>query len=87
MDREFMKHYFDVAYEDVAGEIANQDEQYIELLHIADEAIRILANMVGPSTPLWKQCEEVINSQYAVQLCLMEVAYLRGAEDREKMLR
>ena len=87
MDREFMKHYFEVAYEDAAGEIAKGDEQYQELLRIADDAIAALADMVGKSTAIWDQCEAVINSQYAVQLQLMELAYLRGAEDRDKMLR
>ena len=88
MDRGFMEHYFEIAYNDVTGEIAGEDEQYAELQQAADEAIHTLAGIVGESnTALWKQCEHAINSLYAVQLHLAKLAYLRGAEDREKMLR
>lgn len=88
MDRTFMEHYFDIAYNDVTGEIAGDDERYAELQKVADEAIHTLAGLVGESsTALWKQCEHAINSLYAVQLHLAKLAYLRGAEDREKMLR
>lgn len=83
-----MEHYFEMAYDDVAGEIAGNDEEYAELQSIADEAVQALANVVGEAnTSLWKQCEHTINSLYAVQLHLAKLAYLRGAEDREKMLR
>jgi len=88
MDRVFMEHYFEIAYDDVAGEIAGDDEQYAELQSVADEAVQTLASVVGESnTALWTQCEHTINSLYAVQLHLTKLAYLRGAEDREKMLR
>lgn len=88
MDRGFMEHYFEIAYDDVAREIAGDDEQYAELQSIADEAVQALASIMGESnTALWKQCENAINSLYAVQLHLAKLAYLRGAEDREKMLR
>lgn len=88
MDRVFMEHYFEIAYDDVAGEIAGDDEQYAELQSVADEAVQTLASVVGESnTALWKQCEHTINSLYSVQLHLAKLAYLRGAEDREKMLR
>ena len=88
MDRGFMEHYFEIAYNDVTGEIAGEDEQYAELQQAADEAIQSLAGIVGEAnTSIWKQCEHAINSLYAVQLHLAKLAYLRGAEDREKMLR
>ena len=88
MDRGFMEHYFDVTFNDAIGEIAGNDEQYAELQSVADEAVHTLAGSVGESnTALCKQCEHAINSLYAVQLHLAKLAYLRGAEDREKMLR
>ena len=88
MDRGFMEHYFEIAYNDVTGEIAGEDERYAELQLAADEAIHALADTVGEAnTSIWKQCEHAINSLYAVQLQLAKLAYLRGAEDREKMLR
>ena len=88
MDRGFMEHYFEIAYNDVTGEIAGEDERYAELQQVANEAIHALADIVGEAnTSLWKQCEHAINSLYAVQLHLAKLAYLRGAEDREKMLR
>ena len=88
MDRAFMEHYFDIAFTDAIGEIAGDDERYAELQALADEAIKTLASVVGESnSTLWKQCENVINSLYSVQLHLAKLAYLRGAEDREKMLR
>ena len=88
MDRAFMEHYFEIAYDDVAGEIAGDDEQYAELQRVADEAVQTLASIVDEAnTDLWKQCEHAINSLYSVQLHLAKLAYLRGAEDREKMLR
>ena len=88
MDRGFMEHYFEIAYNDVAGEIAGDDERYAELQKAADEAICSLTRIVGEwNTALCKQCEHGINSLYAVQLHLVKLAYLCGAEDREKMLR
>ena len=88
MDRGCMEHYFEIAYNDVTGEIAGEDERYAELQQAADEAIHALADTVGEAnTSLWKQCEHTINSLYTVQLHLAKLAYLRGAEDREKMLR
>ncbi len=88
MDRGFMEHYFEIAYNDVAGEIAGDDERYAELQKAADEAICSLTRIVGESNAaLCKQCEHAINSLYAVQLHLVKLAYLCGAEDREKMLR
>lgn len=88
MDRVFMEHYFEIAYNDVAGEIAGNDERYSEMQKAADEAICSLTSIAGESnTAFCKQCEHAINSLYAVQLHLAKLAYLRGAEDREKMLR
>ena len=88
MDRAFMEHYFDIAYNDVTGEIAGDDERYAELQKAADEAICSLTRIVGESNAaLCKQCEHAINILYAVQLHLVKLAYLCGAEDREKMLR
>ena len=88
MDRGFMKHYFDVTFNDAIGEIAGNDERYAELQSVADEAVHTLAGSVGESnTALWEQCEHTINSLYTLQLQLVKLAYLRGAEDREKMLR
>ena len=84
MDRGFMEHYFEIAYNDVAGD----DERYAELQKAADEAICSLTRIVGESNAaLCKQCEHAINILYAVQLHLVKLAYLCGAEDREKMLR
>ena len=63
MDRTFMEHYFDIAYNDVTGEIAGDDERYAELQKAADEAIHTLAGIGGESNiALWKQCEHAINS-------------------------
>ena len=84
MDRGFMEHYFDVTFNDAIGEIAGN----AELQSVADEAVHTLAGIVGKSnTALWEQCEHTINSLYTLQLQLVKLAYLRGAEDREKMLR
>lgn len=80
--------YFDVTFNDAIGEIAGNDERYAELQSVADEAVHTLAGIVGKSnTALWEQCEHTINSLYTLQLQLVKLAYLRGAEDREKMLR
>ena len=88
MDRGFMEHYFDVIFNDAIGEIAGNDERYAELQRVADEAVHTLAGIVGKSnTALWEQCEHTINSLYTLPLQLVKLAYLRGAEDREKMLR
>ena len=40
MDREFMEHYFEIAYNDVAGEIAGDDERYSELQKAAWNTVR-----------------------------------------------
>lgn len=64
------------------------DILYAEPQSVADEAVHTLAGSVGESnTALWEQCEHTINSLYTLQLQLVKLAYLRGAEDREKMLR
>ena len=81
MDRGFMEHYFDVTFNDAIGEIAGNDERYAELQSVTDEAVHTLAGIVGKSnTALWEQCEHTINSLYTLQLHLVKLAYLRGAE-------
>ena len=83
-----MEHYFDIAFNDPIGVITGGDERHAELPVLADEAVKTLTSIVSEwSSELWKQCEHTINSIYSVQLHLVKLAYLRGAEDREKMLR
>lgn len=88
MDRLFMEQYFDKMYDDVIAEIVEDDAEYAELQASAEEAIKKLADLVAETNPsLWKHCEDAMDGIYSVQFRLMKLAYLQGAEDREKMLR
>ena len=88
MDRAFMEHYFDLAFEDMVGEIVGDDLRYAELRDQAQEAIDALAEAVGGTdSPNWHLCEDIIGKLYLTQIQITKLAYLRGAEDREKMLR
>lgn len=88
MDRGFMAQYFDTVYEDFVEVIASNDEDYlnsIQVLRTAQQTLLKLCDSI--SNPIWQQHENVLAASYKSQLILMKLAYLKGAEDRERMLR
>ena len=53
----------------------------------ANNIENILALRGDMNNPLWQQHESVMSAYYRTQLILVKLAYLKGAEDREQMLR
>ena len=88
MDRAFMEHYFDSVYEDIIGTLVSDSEDY----QAAKKAFCALQNELlsqcgDMSSPIWQQHEAVMSAYYRIQHILVKLAYLKGAEDRERMLR
>lgn len=88
MDRAFMEHYFDSVYEDIIGVITSENEDYQAARQAFYESQNKLLSQCGDmNNPLWQQHETVMSAYYRTQLILVKLAYLKGAEDRERMLR
>jgi len=88
MDRAFMEHYFDSVYEDIIGVLTSQNDDYLAARKAFTESQEELLTMCRDiSNPLWQQHETVMSAYYRTQLILVKLAYLKGAEDRERMLR
>lgn len=88
MDRAFMEHYFDSVYEDIIGVLTSENEDY-QAAKTAFTASQneLLAQCGGMNNLIWQQHETVMSAYYRTQSILVKLAYLKGAEDREKMLR
>lgn len=88
MDRAFMEHYFNSVYEDIIGSLTEENEDYQQakkaFYNSQNEFLSLCGDM---NNPLWQQHESVMSAYYRTQLILVKLAYLKGAEDREQMLR
>ena len=88
MDRAFMGQYFDIAYEDIITELIQDCPEYQKIRDEISAEQRELFSLVGDiKSDVWQQYETVIGKFHSSELLLAKLAYLRGAADREKMLR
>lgn len=88
MDREFMQKYYEHTYPDpilaVAPSIPNYPKTTKELLKKSTELCNACG---GVTTDLWQMIESYIAQKDLQVYAAMQEIYLRGAEDREKMLK
>lgn len=89
MDRAFMESYFDMAYEDLQGVLMCENEDLKNAQEAFSSSIHQLFDSLpeNDSTPE-KQHQDAFTSEfYLAEYLLMKYAYLKGAEDRDRMLR
>lgn len=89
MDRAFMKSYFDMAYEDLQGVLMCENEDLKNAQEAFSSSIHQLFDFLpaDPNTPKNQRQEAFTSEFYLAEYLLMKYAYLKGAEDRDRMLR
>lgn len=89
MDRQFMEQYYSAAYaEDPVAQMDGGDPERRNAMTQYNRLNSELADAIGGiNTPLWAQIEEMMFAYYEAEKILIKLAYLKGAEDRERMLR
>lgn len=89
MDRAFMEHYFEMAYEDLHGILMRENDDLKEaqatLRRSIDQIFTVDSNSSNnQQDPLY---EKFTGELYLAEYFLMKCAYLKGAEDRDRMLK
>jgi hypothetical protein len=89
MDKIFMEEYFNLKYADTflthaLGKNEHCKNLYTQMMELMGRAESAMRNM-GDEYLMLNRELFVSNSEF--QECLVQLAYLQGAEDREKMLR
>lgn len=89
MDRAFMEQYFEMAYEDLHGILMRENEDFKEAQGVFHSSIRQLFTCLpaDPDHPMCLLQEKFTNEFYMAEYLLMKYAYLKGAEDRDRMLK
>ena len=89
MDRAFMEQYFEMAYEDLHGILMRENADFKESQEVLRMSIEELLapNSADPIHPLYQCYERFTNELYMTEYLLMKYAYLKGAEDRDRMLK
>lgn len=88
MNKEMMLHYFETEYEDPIGEIVGDDPELQKINDLFFKKSEELCQLVGGvNSPVWDLFEEVMDEYHKIELILSKAMYLKGAEDREKMLK
>ena len=88
MEKEVMLRYFETTYEDPIGEILGDDPEFKKINDLFLKKSEELCQLVGgANSPVWDLFEEVMDEYHKIELILSKAMYLKGAEDREKMLK
>lgn len=88
MDRELMLRYFETEYENPMDEIVGDDPEFKKINDYFFKKSEELCQLVGgANSPVWDLFEEVMDEYHKIELILSKAMYLKGAEDREKMLK
>lgn len=88
MEKELMLRYFETTYEDPIGEIVGDDPEFKKINDLFFKKSEELCQLVGGANSLvWDLFEEVMDEYHKIELILSKAMYLKGAEDREKMLK
>ena len=88
MDRELMLRYFETEYENPMDEILGDDPEFKKINDRFFKKSEELCQLVGGvNSPVWDLFEEVMDEYHKIELILAKAMYLKGAEDREKMLK
>jgi hypothetical protein len=87
MDRDFMSDYYDRIYEGT-GLLIPQSDEYKQLRKEYGKVEKQLLEILdGTTSDVWKLHERLIMLVYYTSDIAEKEAYLKGAEDRERMLR
>ena len=89
MDKKFMEEYYNLKYADTFPAHALEKNEccrklYTQMMELMGRTESAMRNM-GEEYLMLHRDLFVANSDF--QECLVQLAYLQGAEDREKMLR
>lgn len=88
MDHAFMEHYFNSVYEDIITVLTADNSEYETAKTRFYTLQKNLLEQCGDiNNPIWQQHEAVIAANHRIHSILLKLAYLKGAEDRERMLR
>lgn len=87
MNKAFMSEFYDKFYEDPIFETVGGMEEFLQIRKKHQEAQEKLKEIIGNvGTPAWKAYEAAMAMQYEYVHLVAKAMYLKGAEDREKML-
>lgn len=88
MNRAFMEHYLNIAYDDLVGDSTKGSRNYrhieSKLSHKEDEFLKLVG---GIDSDLGAKFNEVMETYRQVELTVARLTYLQGAEDRDRMMR
>ena len=87
MNKAFMSDFYDRYYEDPVFETIGENEKFLDIRKRHSEAQEKLKAIIGDvGTPAWKAYEAATKVQYEYVDLVAKSMYLKGAEDRDKML-
>ena len=88
MDRAFMEQYFEMAYEDLHGVLMRENEELKEAHETLRKSVDQLFSSCksDPNYQHDPMYEKFTGDLYLTAYFLMKYAYLKGAEDRDRML-
>lgn len=87
MNLKFMSDFYERFYDDPVFETIGQTEEYKEIKRRIKEGEEKLRKVIGETgTDTWELFEDIMMSQYEYVTFVAKEMYLKGAEDREKML-
>lgn len=82
-----MEKHFDLAYQDAIDEELSSDQKYRNLCRISGHLQDEFRKMVSEESQILKMHEEIVAAIYNAEFRFIKLAYLKGAEDRERMLK
>lgn len=87
MNKAFMSDFYDRFYTDPIYETIGKKKEFLEIRKKHQEAQEKLKEIIGDvGTPAWCAYEKAMAVQYEYVNFVAKSMYLKGAEDREKML-
>ena len=89
MDRDFMLQYYKKVYgPDPLWVLTHDEEEFKDLQERYKEAQEILCKLVGGiGSETWHAVEHMLSFRYETEDLVARLGYMKGAEDRERMLR
>lgn len=87
MNKAFMSEFYDRFYEDPIFETVGNKEELEDIQKRRTEAEENLKAIIGDvGTPAWRAYEAAMKVHYEYLDFVAKEMYLKGAEDRDKML-
>ena len=87
MNIKFMSEFYERFYDDPVFVTIGQKEEYKEIKRRIKEGEEKLRKIIGEiESDTWELFEDIMTAQYEYVTLVAKEMYLKGAEDREKML-